>query len=495
MSRPQAIRAVSLTQVRILGCALVLVIAAGFGASRLTTVNADAVLAWGLLLVLAAGASTCVVIAARRQALLTPFGVFGLTVFGYFVIRPLQLLLSAGTLTHSSYNYLATPLQTVLDLNTSELTLFLDTRLTGTFDAAMDRALAAMVLCFGLVLVAYTRPLAARAATRLSRVGAKMKTRDLRGTIPVFLVIGACGQVLVLHKLGGLHAAATQIGTQGNLQVSFSDLVILNFYTVGLVMWVCWHAPESGWSWLGFVAATLELAGFYGLLGSRTLILVPILLALVAFSEVVRPLPLRVFIPAVVCAALFAAGYLAAREDTTQQRSFTQIAATIPRHALDVRAILNSSPVFDQFLEETDYIPAHSGYRYGGELGQGLAGQIPRFLDPDKPVSNDTSFRELIWGSETAGGRPVGAVGEFYRDFGFVGVAIGGLLLGFLIRAMMGLRPRYGPDAGRSLRTCLLVVGVLLLYQFLVGSYSLVFGEVLELGIPLAIALAVARSA
>jgi hypothetical protein len=474
--------------------ALVLVIAAGFGVSRLTTADVDAALAWGLLTVLGAGAGACVVIAARRQQLLTPFGVLGLTVLGYFVIRPLQLLLSAGTLTHSGYNYLATPLQTVLDLNTSELTLFMNTRLTGTFDAAMARALAAMVLCFGLVLVAYTRPLAARAAVRLSQVGTGIKDRDLRGTIPVFLVIGACGQVLVLHKLGGLHAAATQIGTQGNLQVTFTDLVILNFYTAGLVMWVCWHAPASGWSWLGFAAATLELAGFYALLGSRTLILVPILLALVAFSEVVRPLPLRVFIPAVVCAALFAAGYLAAREDTTEHRSFTQIAASVPQHAFDVRAILNSSPVFDQFLEETDYIPAHAGYRYGGELGQGLAGQIPRFLDPHKPVSNDTSFRELIWGNEVGGGRPVGAVGEFYRDFGFVGVAIGGILLGFVIRAMMGLRARCGADAGRSLRTCLLVVGVLLLYQFLVGSYSLVFGEVLELGIPLAIALAVARS-
>ena len=163
--------------------------------------------------------------------------------------------------------------------------------------------------------------------------------------------------------------------------------------------------------------------------------------------------------------------------------------SSIPKYAVNVQAILNSSPVFDQFLEETDYIPTNARYRYGGELLQGLEGQIPRFITPNKPEATDVTFRQLIWGNEFLAGRPTGAAGEFYRDFGFLGIIVGGLLVGIVAQGMTGLRVRVGGTAGRPLRTCLFVVGMLLLFQFLIGSYSLVFGEALEVGIPLCIAV------
>ncbi|MEA2355226.1 MAG: hypothetical protein QOD61_1355 [Solirubrobacteraceae bacterium] len=477
------------------GLPVLLVLACGYGVAQLGSGSLTGGPRWVLLALLGGGSAACVVWAASRQELLSPVGVVGLTVLVYFVIRPVQLSVSAGALTHSSYNYYATPLQTILDLRAQELTLFVDTRMTGSLDQALTRAIGGLTLFFGLFALAYRLPVSARAAGRLSRLGARTRDLDLRWVIGAFLAVGLVGQVIVLAKIGGFGTAVDQLGTQGNLAVDFTYLVILNFYTAALLLWICWHTPATVPQRLGLGAAILEFVVFYGLLGSRTLVLVPILLTLVAWNELVRPWRLRVLVPAAVAAVLFAAAYLAVREDA-HSRTLGSVLANVPRYAVDTRIILNSSPVFDQFLEETNYVPIHAGYRYGGELGQGLRGQLPRFLYPGKPEATDTSFRKLIWGNRFLAGRPIGAAGEFYRDFGFVGIVVGGLLLGAFARALTGLRVRHGPSEGRKLRACLFVVGVLLLFQFIIGSYSLVFGEALEIGIPLALGLTLfARSA
>jgi oligosaccharide repeat unit polymerase len=465
-----------------------LVVSVGYGVSHFDRAAIDSVPRWALLALISGGSLACVVRTARDEALLAPFGFVALTVLVYFAVRPLQLSLSADTLTHSSYNQLATPLQTVLDLRAQELTLFIDTRMTGTFDDAMTRALGALTLFFGVFLFAYRLGISARAASGLSRIGSSMRNVDLRWVIAVFLIIGLTGELIVLAKIGGIGSAFTALGTQGSLSVDFTYLVILNFYTAGLLMWICWHTPSEWPSRLALGLAILELVVFYALLGSRTLVLIPILLAVVARNELVRPWPLRMLIPTALVGVLFASAYLVVRENS-RNRSFSSAIASIPQHAVAVQTVLNSSPVFDQFLEETSYVPTHVGYRYGGELSQGLLGQVPRFLDPHKPEATDTSFRKLVWGNRFLAGRPVGAAGEFYRDFGFVGIVIGGLLLGFYARALTGLRARAGSADGQRLRTCLFVVGMLLLFQFIIGSYSLVFGEALEIGIPLALGL------
>jgi hypothetical protein len=139
----------------------------------------------------------------------------------------------------------------------------------------------------------------------------------------------------------------------------------------------------------------------------------------------------------------------------------------------------------------TNTVPARAPYRYGGEIAQGALGQVPRFVYPGKPDANDTSFRRLIWGETFKAGRPIGAVGEFYRDFGFAGIIIGALLLGVLARGLTGLRAAAGGERGRELRAAVFVLSLVLLYQFLVGSYSIVFGQALAMGIPLLLAIKV----
>jgi hypothetical protein len=219
-----------------------------------------------------------------------------------------------------------------------------------------------------------------------------------------------------------------------------------------------------------------------------------VLIVVLARNELRRPLQLRTMAIAAGCAILFSSAYLSLRE-ASRQRPVVEALADIPGQAVKARAILGSSPVFDQFFIATNRIPATSPYRNGGELAQGLAGQVPSFLYPGKPEANDTSFRKLIWGERFLAGRPIGAAGSFYRDFGFVGILAGGLLFGIFARALTGLRVRAGGTEGRALRTALFVTGVLLVFVFTVGGYSLAFGYALTIGLPMALAITVfARS-
>lgn len=470
----------------LLGLSLLVVLTGGYFVAHLSPGGLAAAPGWILLAVLASATLATVIWAARHDELLAPVGVAGLTMLLFFVARPLQLFLSSGTLLHSAYryNYLAPPLQVILDLRSQEITLFVDTRLSGSLDGAFARAMLALTAFFVLFLLGYRTQLGRVLAARTARIGRRLADLDMRPIIGAWLSIGVVGEVLVLGKAGGVGGAASHLGSLGSLAVNFTSLVILNFYNVGVLIWMCWHPPTTTTGRIGLGLAVLELIGFYALLGSRTLVLVPILLAVLARNELHRRWRLRVLAAASVIAILFSAGYLGARESSPRS-SFAQLLPNVPKYAVNVRAILNSEPVFDDFLMETNYVPTRARYRHGGELAQGLLGEIPRFVYSSKPEPNDLTFRKLLWGNRFSAGRPVGAAGEFYRDFGIPGILIGAILLGIVARGLTGLRVRAGPPEGRGLRTAIFIIGVVLLYESLVGSYSILFSSALEAAIPL----------
>ncbi|MGI8624268.1 MAG: hypothetical protein ACR2NB_12495, partial [Solirubrobacteraceae bacterium] len=199
---------------------------------------------WLLLIGLAAAAAGAAIWAACHRQVAAPLGLVALTVLGYFVIRPLNLALAADRLASSSYDYFHSPLQSVLDLRSQEIELYANTKLLGAFDAALTRAVAAVALFFLAFLIGFGLRVGRRAATRLGRVGRSTEGADLRWVAPVWLVLGLLGQLAVIAVIGGPGAASRQLGTQANLAVSFSLLVLLNFSTVGLVLWTCFHPPR-----------------------------------------------------------------------------------------------------------------------------------------------------------------------------------------------------------------------------------------------------------
>lgn len=439
---------------------------------------------WAILASLGVASVGTAVVGARRHGLVSPIVLVGAVTFVYFVARPLQLMIEADALETEAFNYYATRLESVRELSAQEVTLYVHSRLSSTLDAAFLRSMSGQLLFFACVALGFALPAGRRLAARATTLFRSQPSADASWVIAAWLGIGLLGQLAVLAIIGGVGAASSSLGTQGNLAVGFVFLVILNFYTAGIVIWLCWHTPRTRAARVLLGLAILELVCFYALLGSRALVLIPLVMVLVAYNELVRPVRLRGIVVAVVGVALFSSVYLSFRE-SSHERSFTETLARVPAFAVDVRPLLNASPVYDQFLFATDYVPSRSGYRYGGEFAQGVLGNVPSFLNPTKPESNDISFRKLIWQERFGAGRPVGAAGEGYRDLGFPGIALVGVLVGIFVRGLGGLRRRAGPPGGREARIAVYVVAVVLLYEFLIGSWSLVFGLALEILLPL----------
>ncbi len=447
-----------------------------------------------LIAALGAAAVATIVRAIRGGALLTPLGVVALSTLLYFVVRPLELLLSSGTLLRTSYDQFATGADALNSLAAQEITLYVQSRMIGTFGDALTRATLVPALFFGAVLAGYGLPGGRRLASSWGRLGARARRLDVRWVIAAWLAIGLAGQALVLGRIGGIGGALGEFSTQANLSFGFVLLVVLNFYTAGLVLWICWHPPGGTRAWIALGAAVGELAVFTMLLGSRTLVIVPLLVVAIGLNELRAPWRPRTLLLAMAGAILFSSAYLSLRE-ISRERPVGEALADVPAQAVKARALLGTSPVFDQLLIATNRIPAAWPYRHGGELGQALASQVPRALHAGRPESNDTSFRKLVWGERFLAGRPIGAPGGFYRDFGFAGVVAGGLLLGLLARALTGLRVGGGPPEGRPVRAALFVLSVLLTYVFTVGGYALALGYALTIALPVALAITVfARS-
>ncbi len=445
-----------------------------------------------LLLTVALGAAAVATLAwaIRNDALLAPLGVIALTMLLYFVVRPLELLLSAPALLRTSYDQFATSTEALDKLSAQEISLYVHSRMIGTFDAAMTRAMLVLVVLFAAIVAGYRLGAAERLAAVWSRLGAGTRALDMRWVIAAWLAIGLASQALILASIGGIGGALDEFSTMSNLAFSFELLVALNFYTAGLLLWACWHPPRGVAPGIGLGLAVAELAGFYLLLGSRTFVMVPLLVVAIALHELRRPWRPRTLVLAMVGAILFSSAYLSLREGS-RERPVSEAIADVPRQAVKARAILGASPVFDQLLIATNRIPAASPYRWGGELAQAAAAQVPSPIYPGRPELTDTSFRKLVWGERFLAGRPIGAAGSFYRDVGFAGVLLGGLLFGVLARALTGLRARVGGEEGRPVRGALFVLGVLLTYIFTVGGYSLAFGYAMTMAPPVVLAFAV----
>ena len=112
---------------------------------------------------------------------------------------------------------------------------------------------------------------------------------------------------------------------------------------------------------------------------------------------------------------------------------------------------------------------------------------MPGFVDPGKPGPGDVEFRKDVWGDQLRAGRPPTVIGDLYYDFGFVGVAIGAVVVGVLMRGLLGLVD--GPAEGRRYRVGLYALLMVLLYQLVVGTYSIVLGSFIVLVIPYLLAV------
>lgn len=76
-----------------------------------------------------------------------------------------------------------------------------------------------------------------------------------------------------------------------------------------------------------------------------------------------------------------------------------------------------------------------AGLRWGEDFLAGLAALVPRQIWPDRPAFNPGAWFRRIYEPETLNGWPITPIGEWLVSFGWLGVAMGGALSGYVIRA------------------------------------------------------------
>jgi oligosaccharide repeat unit polymerase len=461
--------------------------AAGFLVAAVVVAATGTQVAWLLLAFVAAVALPSLVISLKERRIFEPLTVIAAVTLVSFVARPLQLFLGTNDL--SSWYSPDSAVDALLALDNQEIALFVTRDLQEPLSSSLTRAIAAVALFTGLATAAYFLPWGAWLGRRLARVGREARELDVRAVVIACLAIALVGQVIVLIKVGGPVDAARNMLDQGVLNTGLVYQVLLGFGTAGILIWAAWSPPKSRNARIGLAVAVLEVCAFYAISGTRTRVVLCLLMLAVISHYLWRPWRLRELLAGVLVVLVFSSMLLAIRQ-ATSDRPLGEAVKSAPDYILDPRGVLNDFTEFDEVFIATTVIGSDHRYRHPAPFlhGEGIVdafrSYIPASIDSGKPESGDIAFRKLIWGNELKSGRPYTVVGDFWHDFGFPGVAVGALIFGMLARALLGLVSTSAMGAGREHRVVLYGIGLVLLYTQLITTYSVALGYVITLALP-----------
>ena len=259
------------------------------------------------------------------------------------------------------------------------------------------------------------------AITVLARLG--IAVPGLQAVLSVlrnFIVVGACSLVLRRYLMGGVGKAMMMAGL----------LAIL--------------APAAMLVTTAILADSIELA-----LG---------IMAFFLSLPTTRAKPFwrnfAIFAASTLCAFIFSVAYLQSRDllrtvvwgggdissaievvsESAKSFDVGTVAGFEALALIDGR--LNQNIFIGLAIEKLQALP--DTYENGETIRLALLGWVPRFLWPDKPERGGSEFLEKHTGLKISEGTTFGAgpVFEFYVNFGYIGVALGFLILGFVLRLL-----------------------------------------------------------
>jgi hypothetical protein len=209
---------------------------------------------------------------------------------------------------------------------------------------------------------------------------------------------------------------------------------------------------------------------------------------------------LRELLAGMVAVVVIAGGLLGVRQ-ATRDESIGSALRSAPTYLTDPRGVVNDITEFDGLFYATTVIGSPREYRNpapfrrGGWFVEALRSYVPSDIDPGKPKSGDIEFRELIFNDEFKAGRPFTVIGDFWADFGFLGVALGALLVGVLARGFPGLVAGAPSRPGSEYRVILYSIVLVVFYIWLVNTYSVAIGFAITFGVPFVVVMHVIRPA
>jgi oligosaccharide repeat unit polymerase len=442
--------------------------------------------AWLLLSVCAAITLGVVVWALATGRMLEPLPVVAAVSLLAFAVRPLQLFLDWPDL-YSHYFPFKGAAGLVL-LENQEIAYFVTNSLGEPLEPAFTRAMGACALFLSLFCLGYVLPVGARLRERISRLGERRPAMNLRAAVTIALAIGLAAQVAIIARAGGPGASLRRSVDQAALSDSFALFVLAGFGFAAMVVWAAWRRPATRLEWTGLALCVLANCGFALVAGSRARAFVSLVMLAVIKHYLWRPWRFRYLAAGFVVFAVFAAGFLAFRQ-MAQVRPVSEAAQEAPEYALEPRVILNDITSFDDVFYVTSIYGRERPHENGSFMLGAFRSYVPGAIDPNKPVSGDIILRRVVFGKVFGAGRPPTVVGDLYIDFGFAGVALGALLLGFAARGMLALVR--GREAGREYRVALYAVLLVILYEWMVDTLSVAVGFALTLGLPLLLTIGI----
>ena len=443
---------------------------------------AGAPVAWLWLAVCASTTVPLVVWFAARGRLFEPLPVLLAVAALMFVARPLQLFLSWESL----YSYLLTmdPVQTLTLLEAQELALYVTERLQDPLDSALARAQGACALFLVALLAGYW--LAGRVPLRSALASLNgPSVLNERAAIGISLAVGLAAQTALIVRAGGPAAALEGAVEQTASSDSFVLFVLAGFSTAALVVWVAWRRPRRRLEQLLLAVSIGTVSTLWIVTGSRARVFVTLLALVVVVNYLWRRWRMRELLVCGVLLLVFASSVVVLRTVAGEENLSEGVSASAD-HVLDERVILNDLTAFDNVLVATAIYGRERPHEHGGFLVDAVRSYVPRRIDAGKPEGGDILFRRVMWGERFIAGRPPSAVGDFFIDFGFWGVALGALVLGAVCRFLLALldsRP-----TGREYRVALFALLLVVLYEFLVGTLSIAIGFALTLVLPFLVA-------
>jgi oligosaccharide repeat unit polymerase len=402
-----------------------------------------------------------------------------------FVARPLQLFLSWRDL--YSHFFPRDPVQGLVLLEAQEVALYVGDRLRGPLEPALARSTGACALFLVMLLAGYRFGGGHRLARRLSALRGSRTPINVRAAVGVSMAIGLVAQAAIIVHAGGPAASLKQASSkQSALSESFVLFFLAGFGFAAVILWAAWRRPRTRLEWWGWGLSVAAVCAFSVIAGSRARIFLTVVALAVIAHYLWRPWRRRELAAAFVLLLAFVSSFIVFRQvaDSDSLSRATHKAGT---YTLDPRVIINDITSYDDVLYATTIYGQTRPYEHGRFLVNAFRSFVPRRIDPNKPSGGDIAFRKVVWKEEFGAGRPPTAVGDFYIDFGFAGVAVGGLLVGIIARALVGLLRGAAP--GRQYRVALYAIGLVILYELVVDTFSLALGFVLTLGLPFLIAV------
>lgn len=454
------------------------------GLAALALLAAEAPIAWLWLALCALLTVPVVVWFGVHGRLFEPLPLVAASCALLFVLRPLQLALGWRDL--FSHYFPKDPVRRLSLLEGQEIALYVGERLQEPLDAALARAIGACALFVVFLLIGYRVGAGRWLSRRFQAIRDTTTAINVPAAVGLSLAVGLAAQVAIIARAGGPGSALESASDQTALSDSFVLFFLAGFSFAGVLIWLAWRRPRTRWELAGLVLSVVAVCAFSLSAGSRARVFISLMALAVAIHYLRRRWRTRELVGAGIVMLAFASSFVVFRE-VADEGTLRQAATSAAEHVLDEGVILNDITSFDHVLYVTSIYGESRPYEDGRFLVNGARSFVPSALDPAKPEGGDIVLRKVVWKDEFGAGRPPTVVGDLYIDFSWLGVAFGGLLVGVACRSLLGLVR--GGQQGREYRVALFALLLVVLYELVVGTFSIALGFSITLILPFLVAV------